>query len=158
MMTTTEDLYREIPCPNCGQMRLAVVSFCPHCGAVSKAGWLEKITKQLKSGGPEGASEGAGKRSIPLLMGLLVAVYFLYVAITEGSVQGYVIAALSIMFLLRSLFSDPKSASPGAVEGVRGGSSASEEVPGDNFFCENCGTKVSEDATECPKCGMKFGA
>jgi hypothetical protein len=56
------------------------------------------------------------------------------------------------MFLLKSLFSEAKSGSSAGRTISEGG----EEVLEDNFFCENCGTKVSVDAIECPKCGMKF--
>ena len=153
----TEDLYKEIPCKRCGQKRLAIASFCPYCGEVVEESWVEKVVKSLQPG--EG-TDGKGVNLVPVLLGLIIAAYFLYTAIERESIQGLIFALLSIFFVIRSMFSgSPRSgqSDSGKLPSVHEADNAPDDPFSDKFFCENCGTKVPADATECPKCGMKFG-
>jgi predicted RNA-binding Zn-ribbon protein involved in translation (DUF1610 family) len=33
-----------------------------------------------------------------------------------------------------------------------------EPKPAPKFFCDNCGTEVEQNASECPKCGRNFAS
>ena len=155
---TGEDLYREVQCPRCGGKRLAVASFCPHCGYVPGDSWFEKISKAFRTSEPAGAISSNRKLTGPMLVSIVVGVYFLYLGITEGSFQAIVVGILSFYFALRSWFAPPKP-SHGASNGSSPSSGVEElrDNPLENkFFCENCGTQVSRDAIQCPKCGRQF--
>ncbi len=153
----TEDLYREVACRRCGQKMLAVASFCPHCGYVLSKSWIERMGESLRS------DKGMSRRRvnlIPALMGIIIAGYFFYAAIEKESVQGFIIALLSLFFAIRSMFAGPspldKLDSHSEVA-VHEAGIAPDDPVADNFYCETCGTKVESEATVCPKCGMKFG-
>jgi len=141
-------------------MKLEIATFCPHCGEVVNESWFEKFTKFLGSS-EEAAAPGKRRRNlVPGLMGIFIAGYFLYNAIERESIQGLIIAILLLVFAFRSFFQRSSgSQRPGAADqpSVHDDRSTPDDPLGDKFFCENCGTKVPGDATECPKCGMKFG-
>ena len=160
MTTITDDMYKEVPCTRCGQKRLAVASFCPHCGEIVKEGWFEKVTKIFRS--EEGTSSPDSKtiNLIPVFLAFIVAGYFLYTAIVQESLQGLIIAILSIYFAIRSMISGPPRShqvNSGGEPSIHVEENTPDDPFADKFFCENCGTKVAADATECSKCGMKFG-
>jgi len=153
----TEDLYKEVPCKRCGQKKLAIASFCPHCGEIVSESWIESVVKRFRS---DGGAEGKSINIVPVLVGLIVAGYFLYTAIERESIQGLIIALLSLFFVFRSMFSGSKrsvQSNSGSEPSVHEAENAPDDPFSDKFFCENCGTKVPGDASECPKCGMKFG-
>ena len=155
---TGEDLHREVQCPRCGGKYLAVATFCPHCGYVPGDSWFEKISKAFRTSERAGAISSGPKVTGALLVSIVVGAYFLYLGITEGSFQAIVVGIISFYFALRSWFAPAKP--------PRGASSSSSSSSGvvelrdnpleDKFFCENCGTQVSRDATQCPKCGRQF--
>ena len=155
-----EDLYTEVTCKQCGQKKLAVASFCPHCGHVVKESWFEKITNRARSGGGEGETKVQSVKVVPILLSLLIAGYFFYIAIEKESIQGLIIALLSLFFAFRSLVSrssQPSTTRSEEKTAIQGGHDVLDDELDEKFFCENCGTRVPGDATECPKCGMKFG-
>jgi ribosomal protein L40E len=156
----SEDLYKEVVCRRCGQKKLEIASFCPHCGETVKRSWIETI---IRKGLREGEADGSGSKGvtvIPILLGLLIAAYFFYTAIENKSIQGLILALLSLYFAFRSIVSGSKR-SPDLKSDDQTVIREEQEGPDDHFpdkfFCENCGTSVSRDATECPKCGMRFG-
>ncbi len=97
---------------------------------------------------------------VPILLAILVGGYFLYVAIERESIQGFIIALLSLVFALRTFFSRSSASSSSTGDdhpAVHEENLPADDVLNDKFYCENCGTRVAADAAECPKCGMKFG-
>src|SRR3989338_6772578 len=98
MTTITDDLYKEVPCKRCGQKRLAVASFCPHCGEIAKESWIEKITKIFHSDEEPGRPDSKTVNLIPILLALIIAGYFFYTAIERESLQGLIVALLSLFF------------------------------------------------------------
>ncbi len=156
MTSTTEDLYKEVPCKRCGQKMLAIASFCPHCGEIVSEGWFERVLRRFRSD-----DGGIGLANmLPVLVGLVVAGYFLYTAIEQGSIQGYILAFFSLLFAFRALFSGSRQSGRVNSEGqptIHDADEPPDDTPADKFFCENCGTEVPGESTECPKCGMKFG-
>lgn len=155
---TGEDLHREVQCPRCGRRRLAVASFCPHCGYVPRNSWFEKISKAFRTSEQAGTISSGRKVTGSVLVSIVVGAYFLYLGITEGSFQAIVVGILSFYFALRSWIS-PAKPPRGASNGPSPSSGVTELRDNpleDKFFCENCGTQVSRDATQCPKCGRRF--
>lgn len=153
---TGEDLYIEEQCPQCGQKKLKNASFCPHCGYVKKKGWLDSLGELFGRRGDSGGSGSALKGpTFPVVMGLLFAGYLVYTAIEEGSVQSLIMALLVLFAVLQSWLTGKKKPSGDHQEGK----AEKEEnlAPSDKFFCENCSTEVDASASQCPKCGMKFG-
>ncbi|MEX1138292.1 MAG: hypothetical protein WEF53_02955 [Bacteroidota bacterium] len=153
---TGEDLYIEEQCPQCGQKKLKNASFCPHCGYVKKKSWLDSLGGIFSRGG---ASEGSGSAlkgpTVSMVIGLLFAGYLVYTAIEKSSVQSLIMALLVLFAVLQSWLTGKKKPSGDHQEGK----AENEEplVPSDKFFCENCSTQVDANASQCPKCGMKFG-
>lgn len=155
-----DDLYKEVPCRQCGQMKLEIATFCSHCGHVVKETWIEKITNSFRPSQDTTVAGRSRRNPVPLLMGILIAGYFFYTAIERESLQGLILGILSLVFALRSYFqgsAHPQSTQSTDKASLRDDQNAEEDLSADKFFCENCGTKVPGDATECPKCGMKFG-
>src|SRR3990172_1637912 len=152
----TEDLYREVTCRRCGQKMLAVASFCPHCGEVVSKSWIERVTESIRYEKEE------GRRSvnlIPVIMGILIAGYFFYTAIEKESIQGLIVALLTLFFAIRSMFAGPSRSAEAKSDDhvtIHEVGDGHDDPFADKFFCENSGTKVTSDATSCPKFGMKF--
>lgn len=153
----TEDLYRQSPCPQCGQPIFDSVSFCAHCGYAKKQRrWEDTLSR--RRGGGEGAPKGSGF-SISVLLGLGFAAYLIYRAVTGESLQNFIVAMLVLFSVLHSWLSARKKARqlPDAGEQEKDTATDPADDPlGQKFFCENCGTRVAEDASQCPKCGWKF--
>ncbi len=157
------DLYTEVKCPKCGQMRQKVASFCPHCGYVVEESWWEKVVGVFRSEEtPVGERKPRGN-TISALLSLGFIGYLLYTAIEKESVQSLIVAVIMLVLAVRAWLRGPRRESQGTEgdgetlkERERG-----EETPpqplSDKFFCENCGTEVGGDAVSCPKCGMHFG-
>lgn len=136
---------------------LAVASFCPHCGEVVSESWIEKAAKGLRS---DSGTNGKGVNLVPVLIGIIIAGYFLYTAIEQQSIQGFIIAILSLFFAFRAMVSGssrPRQTNEEDQPSVHEAENVPDDPFADKFFCENCGTKVPADAMVCPKCGMKFG-
>ncbi|HWP83278.1 MAG TPA: zinc-ribbon domain-containing protein [Bacteroidota bacterium] len=160
----TSNINEQVECRRCGGVRHKAVTFCPHCGYVEEESFFDKLRDLLDSSGSNGRS-GAGLLSA--LIGLLVAAFFLLDAIRDESFISALIALFAFAGALRAWWSTrertedaseapfPTSQHPEEVE--EESEPPAGQVPDSKFFCENCGTEVAEDATECPKCGMKFG-
>lgn len=148
----TEDLYKESPCSNCGQPVLESASFCAHCGYVKKKRMGEGL---FRSGG-----KGGSGLTVSVLLGLGFAVYLAYRAAAEESLQSLIMAVFVLLAVLQSWLAARKRAQQTeekAGEHTGEEMEQAEDPLEQKFFCENCGTRVAEDAKECPKCGMKFG-
>ena len=157
---TGEDLFKEEQCAQCGRNKLKNASFCPHCGHVKRQSWFDGLMDSF-SGSKRGAVAGAkGGIGISTLIGLAFAGYLLYSAIDDGSVQSMIIAALILFTVFHSWYTGRKQSKNGTEGSSEGPNEVKEGDQGpmeDKFFCENCRTRVAADASECPKCGMKFG-
>jgi len=154
---TGEDLYREVKCRRCGKMKLKSAGFCPHCGYVQKEHWWDRLLDRFRI---SPSSESARPTRIAVastMIGVALASFFLYNAIQKQSLQSLILAILTLIFAFRSWF-----ATRGRVEDA-GSETPTTHLPDDfdvledNFFCENCGTRVNQNTETCPKCGMKFG-
>jgi len=157
---TGEDLYKEEQCSQCGQKKLESASFCPHCGYVKKKSWVEKLGEVFS--GSRRTDTGKRKRGLGFstLLGLGFAGYLIYSAIEDESIQGIIIAALILFATLQSWYAAKKRGEKrpeGDVSGMEGDQEREGGPLEDKFFCENCSTRVDAGASECPKCGMKFG-
>lgn len=156
----TEDLYRQSPCPKCGQAVLETASFCPYCGYVKKQRRWEDILSRKRGGGETGQDRPkATGLTVSVLLGLGFAGYLTYRAVTEESFQNLIMAVFILLAVFQSWLAARKRAQQkGDTMGERAGEKEEADDPLEQkFFCENCNTRVAADATECPKCRMKFG-
>lgn len=157
----TDDLYKQSPCPKCGQAVLDTASFCPYCGYVKKQRRWEDMLSRKRGGGEAGEDRPkATGLTVSVLLGLGFAGYLTYRAVTEESLQSFIMAVFVLLAVLQSWLTARKRAQQ-APE-AEGKEEARKPEPADDpleqkFFCENCNTRVAADATECPKCGMRFG-
>ena len=155
---TTEDLYAEVPCSRCGKSRLKSASFCPHCGYIHESSWLERLKSSLGGGG--------GRQRSPLalavaLLGLGVAAVLAAAAIAEGRTRDLIAIATIAALAIRAFLRSRKQPGPAEVPAADGradndGSDETTDPSIPHYSCENCGTTVRSDATECPKCGTHF--
>lgn len=152
---TGEDLYREVRCSRCGNMKLKTASFCPHCGHVTEEHWWDRLMDRLRPG--EGAAGGRPTQIavVTTLIGLAIASFFLYNAIQTESLRSLIVAVLTLIFALRSWFAT-RSRTEEAGEDVSVSEPEEFEEIGGEASCDNCGARVDASATECPNCGMKF--
>lgn len=155
----TEDLFAEQTCPRCGNAYKKAVSFCPHCGYVKEESWLDALTDLFGAGGATGTSQS---HLISAVMSGLVGLYLLVDALRKGSLGGLLIAAIALIIALRAWILSRRAGEstdvvPHSAEYAPETHEVDDAIPLQKFFCENCGTEVTEDARECPKCGMKFG-
>jgi len=157
----TEDLYKQSPCPKCGRAVFDTASFCPHCGYVKKQRrWEDMLSRKRGEGEAREGGPKATGLTVSVLLGLGFAGYLIYRAVTEESLQSFIMAVFVLLAVLQSWLAARKRAQQKEGEAGEHTGEAVEQAEDpleQKFFCENCGTKVAADATECPKCGMKFG-
>ncbi len=154
MTHSSEDLHTEVACARCGGMMSKMSSFCPHCGYIIQKSLWERIREALGGGG-----RGAPKNSaamVSTLLGLLISGFFFYQAYTRESLQSLIIGILALIMTLRAWFVG-RGGAGGHVELPEAEHPSDEPPMVPKFFCENCSAQVNPDATECSKCGMKFG-
>lgn len=159
-----QDLYTEQTCPRCGGSFLKVSSFCPHCGYVKEESWWDKLLNVFRSTTSVETTKPTSAAIISTLLGLVLAGFFLYLAIQKGSAQSWLLAILSFVMAIRAWFTtrsrtekvEPQNHTDQPDLDEEEGSEA-HPIP-QRFFCENCGTEVPADVSDCPKCGMKFGS
>jgi ribosomal protein L40E len=93
---------------------------------------------------------------------VLVAAAFLAAdAIIDGRYNDLIAIAVMVVLALRAFFrSRQKPASRGGAAARLSEDPSSREIESEDlapqYTCENCGTIVAADATECPKCGTRF--
>lgn len=161
----TTDLFAEKKCPRCGNMYKKVATFCPHCGYTKEHSWLDDIGDLF---GESSSSSGPGRSSstsmVSVVIAILVGIYLLIDAVRKESLVGMIAAGIAFIVALRAWWASRRTQEqPTVHEGPDDEpTDMREEAPSDivssqKFFCENCGTEVREDASQCPKCGMKFG-
>lgn len=90
-----------------------------------------------------------------VIAGILFAGYLVYTAIEKSSVQSLIMALLVLFAVLQSWLTAKKKPTGDHQEAEV--QKEESPVPSDKFFCENCSAQVDANATQCPKCGMKFG-
>jgi RNA polymerase subunit RPABC4/transcription elongation factor Spt4 len=161
-----KELYEEETCPNCGQRKLKIASFCPHCGHVRKEGGWSRIWEELKAGASRPETGQASPAVVSVVVGVIVAGIVLYQLFVNRSYEGIVTALIALFLLLQALWRARKGRREKEEAGTAGDESvatveednSSEGVgPGQHVFCEECGMEVGADATVCPKCGLRFG-
>lgn len=159
---SNQDLYAEQTCPRCGGTFHKVSSFCPHCGYVKAESWWDKLLGVFRSTTSVEPSKPTSAAVVSTLVGLVLAGFFLYQALQRDSIQSWLLAVFSFIMALRAWFSTRSRTAPvdrkdhtdlPDLDEAEG--SDSSPIP-QRFFCENCGAEVPDDATTCPKCGMKF--
>lgn len=106
-------------------------------------------------------SSGKGRPTriavVSTLIGVAIAAFFLYNAIQKESLQSLILAILTLVFAFRSWFATRnRTEEAGEDVSVSAEPEDFDMVEG-HVYCDNCGERVDPDATECPKCGMKFG-
>lgn len=156
------DLYTEVKCRQCGQMRQKVASFCPHCGHVVEESWWERLLGLFRSEEKPSHERKGGNKAISALLTLGFASYLLYNAIEKESIQSLIIAVMMLIVAIRSWFSG-RTQEQHTGQGDQESAMKTEEqkeslpsLPSGKLFCENCGAEVSSGAVVCPKCGMQF--
>lgn len=156
------DLYTEVKCRQCGQMKQKVASFCPHCGHVVEEGWWERLLGAFRSVEKSPQERKSGSNVLSTLLTLGFASYLLYNAVEKESIQSLIVAVVMLIVAIRSWFSrrtGEQHAGEEEHESVMKAEEAEEplpSLPSAKLFCENCGTEVSSAAVACPKCGMQF--
>lgn len=160
---SNEDLFAQQTCPRCGGAFAKVQTFCPHCGYVKEESWWERLLNVFRSSSSVETAPATRGNLVSFLIGLAVSGFFVYQALQTGSIQSWLLALFSLIMAVRAWFVSPKTVPQtdgGEVVEAEDHPSGHERAssPTDqHFYCENCGTEVAADATDCPKCGMKFG-
>lgn len=157
----TKNLHEKVPCRRCGNMKLRLSSVCPYCGDLKEETWWDRL-KDTLSGKTSAEGEGPGIAAfLPVIIALVIAGFVVYQALTKGSYENLVAAAIVLFLALRAWFArrsgaqkKPAPSSPGSEET----DNTMSEGVGTYYSCENCGAKVEENDEECSHCGMRFGS
>ncbi len=155
----TDDLYAEVTCRRCGKGRLKSSTFCPHCGLVQEETWVDRLRERLRGGSGQ-AKEGLSPTLIVALAMLAIAGILAVDAIVDGRYSDLITVALLVLFSLRAFFRRKSSPSTSPERRPTSSEKTTVEAGTDDlathYACENCGTQVAADASQCPKCGMRF--
>jgi DNA-directed RNA polymerase subunit RPC12/RpoP len=155
------DIYEQVKCPQCGGVRYKAVTFCPHCGHREEESLLDRLREFLSGG----SKSKAGAGLLSAFVSLIIAIFFLLDAIRAQSLVSLLVAMFAFAGAIRAWWTTRDQGEdsiaielpPPRSQEEEPEAAHSETVPASKFFCENCGTEVAEDATQCPKCGMRFG-
>ena len=160
----TTDLFAEKKCPRCGNMYKKVATFCPHCGYVKEHSWLDDIGDLFGGSSSSGSGRSSSTSMVSVVIAILVGIYLLIDAVRKESLMGMIAAGIAFIVAFRAWWASRRAQEQPTVhdEAEEEQIDVHEETPSDivssqKFFCENCGIEVGEDASQCPKCGMKFG-
>ncbi len=132
-------------------------SFCPHCGYVQEESQWDKLTRGLT-----GRKKPTKATLFSSLVALALAGIFLYRAFVKGSLSSILFALVALAGALQAWLSKKH-----AGEEAESEESAESKVEdaiikeptalSEHIYCENCGTEVTAEALQCPKCGKMFG-